>query len=117
MRPESQLTRRDLLQTLAVSAAIASVPTWARDSTPAARLILGAAEPAPVPIDYLGFSYESAQLADPTFFAEDNHELISLFRLLSEKGVLRIGGNSSEFCWWKAKPEERPPELPASGSC
>jgi hypothetical protein len=114
MRPESQITRRDLLQSLVASAAMASVPTWARDSAPTARLTLGASAAAPVPIDYLGFSYESAQLADPTFFAEDNHELISLFGLLSEKGVLRIGGNSSEFCWWKAKPEDRPPELPAS---
>src|SRR5678815_1551488 len=101
-----RMTRRLLLQSLAVNAVFASVPTWARDSRPTARLILGAAEPVPVPIDYVGFSYESSQLADPTFFAKDNRELISLFRLLSEQGVLRIGGNSSEFCWWKTKPED-----------
>ena len=56
----------------------------------------------------------TAQLADPDFFAEDNQPLISLFRSLSDHGVLRIGGNSSEFCWWKTRPDDHPPQLPAS---
>lgn len=54
-----------------------------------------------VSADYTGLSYETVQLANPAFFSASNKELIALFRLLSPQGVLRIGGNSSEFCWWK----------------
>ena len=61
--------------------------------------------------DFLGFSYETAELSDQAFFAADNSELVSLFKVLSSEGVLRLGGNSSEFCWWKTKPDDKPPEL------
>lgn len=54
--------------------------------------------------DFTGLSYESAQLGDPTFFAPDNAELIGLVRRLGESGVLRIGGNTSEYCYWTPKP-------------
>lgn len=67
-----------------------------------------------VPLDYVGFSYETVQLADPTFFAADNRELVALFRALSPQGVLRIGGNSSEFCWWQTRPDQTPPPDPSS---
>ena len=67
-----------------------------------------------MPGDYLGFSCESSQLADPTFFAADNIDLVSLFQALTPKGILRLGGNSSEFCWWKTGAADRPPELPES---
>ena len=49
-------------------------------------LTLGAAANIAVPADYLGFSCETAQLADPTFFAADNRELVSLFQALAPRG-------------------------------
>jgi hypothetical protein len=52
---------------------------------------------ATVPEDFLGLSYESAQLANPVFFSAGNHALIALFRELGAQGVLRIGGGTSEF--------------------
>jgi hypothetical protein len=72
-----------------------------------------------IPLNYNGLSYELAQLTDPNFFAATNQELISLFRQLSPQGVLRLGGNSSESCWFKADasvtaPEFRPAAGPAS---
>src|ERR1035437_2646948 len=51
-----------------------------------------------VPADYVGLSYETMQLADPSFFAPDNLDPIALFKSLTFRGVLCIGGNSSEFC-------------------
>jgi hypothetical protein len=48
-----------------------------------------------------GFSYETAQLLDPRFFSVDNHALIALFRQLGPNGVLRIGGNTSDFMLWQ----------------
>src|ERR1700733_3650276 len=52
---------------------------------------------ATVPADFVGLSYESAQLANPAFFASENSALIALFRELSDQGVLRLGGGTSEF--------------------
>jgi hypothetical protein len=77
-------------------------------------LTLEDAAAIPVPRDYLGFSCETAQLADPNFFDPKNSELISLFKTLTPEGILRLGGNSSEFCWWKTSANDRPPELPES---
>lgn len=48
----------------------------------------------------LGLSYESSQLSAPDFFSSANTELITLFRDLSPRGVLRLGGNLSEFTRW-----------------
>ena len=50
--------------------------------------------------DFTGLSYESAQLGNPGFFSASNTELIGFLRPLGSQGVLRIGGNTSEFCYW-----------------
>jgi Glycosyl hydrolase family 79, N-terminal domain len=54
--------------------------------------------------DFTGLSYESAQLSDPSFFAADNKQLIDLVAGLGQHGVIRIGGNTSEYCFWKKDP-------------
>jgi hypothetical protein len=83
---------------------------------PASRLLAQAA-PLPVTVtigkptgrhiaeDFSGLSYESAQLSDPDFFAGDNRQLIGLVSGLGQHGVLRIGGNTSEYCFWKSDPQ------------
>jgi hypothetical protein len=55
--------------------------------------------------DFTGLSYESAQLSDANFFAGDNTRLIELIAGLGQHGVLRIGGNTSEYCFWKSDPQ------------
>ena len=67
-----------------------------------------------IPLNYNGLSYELAQLTDPNFFAATNQELIALFRQLSPQGVLRLGGNSSESCWFKADASVTAPEFRAA---
>ncbi|HEX5236086.1 MAG TPA: hypothetical protein VFW25_12230 [Silvibacterium sp.] len=54
--------------------------------------------------DFTGLSYESAQLGDPSFFSPRNTQLITLVRGLGKSGVLRIGGNTSEYCYWTPNP-------------
>src|ERR1700735_1068393 len=83
---------------------------------PASRL-LGQAAPLPVAVtlgkptgrriaeDFTGLSYESAQLSDPDFFAGDNRQLVELMGGLGQRGVLRIGGNTSEYCFWRSDPK------------
>jgi hypothetical protein len=87
---------------------------------PASRLL---AQPAPLPVsvtvgnptgrrvaqNFTGLSYESAQLSDPEFFAGDNKHLIELISGLGEHGVLRIGGNTSEYCFWRSDPKAHGP--------
>ena len=51
-----------------------------------------------IPRNYTGFGVETSQLAEPDFFSPSNTGLIALHRRLSPSGVLRIGGNASEFC-------------------
>ena len=106
--------RRFLTVAALATGALAGIPVLAQESSTRLRLTLGTESSTAVPVDYLGFSCETMQLADPTFFAADNHGLVSLFKSLAPEGILRLGGNSSEFCWWKTKETDRPPELPES---
>jgi len=64
-----------------------------------------------IPLDFTGLSYELAQLTEPEFFSAANRDLVSYFRLLSKHGVLRLGGNTSEFCWFRAEASTAPPKL------
>jgi hypothetical protein len=65
-----------------------------------------------MPADFVGLSYEVQQLADPSFFAAGNVGLIRQFKALALRGVLRLGGNTSEFAWWKPTPGSAEPEHP-----
>ncbi len=55
--------------------------------------------------DFTGLSYESAQLGNPNFFSGDNAGLIAFVKRLGNSGVLRIGGNTSEYCYWRPSAE------------
>ena len=75
----------------------------------AARFVVQANQPGRVVSDRLtGLSYETLQLADPAFFSADNHALVELFRTLSPRGVLRIGGNTSDYTVWSGYRGELP---------
>ena len=65
-----------------------------------------------IPADFIGLSYEVRELTNPSFFSASNVALIRQFRALSSHGVLRLGGNSSEFGWWKATPDSPEPVHP-----
>jgi hypothetical protein len=65
--------------------------------------------------DFTGLSYESAQLGNPHFFSGDHAELAGFLRRLGRSGVLRIGGNTSEYCYWTPDPA-KPANLPTAES-
>jgi hypothetical protein len=50
--------------------------------------------------DFSGLSYETSQLSDPAFFSPVNGALAGFHRHLGAAGVLRIGGNTSEYGVW-----------------
>src|SRR5580658_3251992 len=56
--------------------------------------------------DFSGLSYESAQLGNPHFFSGANTELAGFIRRLGASGVLRIGGNTSEYGYCTPDPNK-----------
>jgi hypothetical protein len=59
--------------------------------------------------DFVGLSYESAILADADYISPDNTSLIGLIRPLRGRGILRIGGNTSEDTVWNPSNQEMVP--------
>ena len=93
------MNRREFLAALAASAATSSLRCSAQSvAQESPSLTIGVAQPhSTIPDEFVGLSYESAQLANPDFFSKKNHALIRLFRDLAPHGNLRLGGGSSEY--------------------
>jgi hypothetical protein len=106
------LTRRRFLATTACTLAAARLHVHGQSNARVALSIPQEATGPRMPIDFVGLSYEVQQLADPTFFSAHNGGLIREFKALSSTGVLRLGGNTSEFAYWKPKPDSTEPEHP-----
>ncbi len=106
------LTRRRFLATTACTLAAARLHVHGQSNARVALSIPKEATGPRMPIDFVGLSYEVQQLADPTFFSAHNGGLIREFKALSSTGVLRLGGNTSEFAYWKPKPDSTEPEHP-----
>ena len=106
------LTRRRFLATTACAVAAARLQVHGQTNARVALSIPKEATGPRMPIDFVGLSYEVQQLADPTFFSAQNSSLIREFNALSSTGVLRLGGNTSEFAYWKPKPDSPEPEHP-----
>ncbi len=83
-----------------------------------ARLTVQARSTGPsIPRDFLGLSYESAQLASPDFFSPQNTDYAGFLTSLGSNGVLRLGGNTSGYSIWtpdaqKAIDSHNTPPLP-----
>ena len=106
------LTRRRFLATAACTVAAARLHAQSQSKVRVGLSFSKDATGPHMPIDFVGLSYEVQQLADPTFFSGQNSGLIQEFKALSSTGVLRLGGNTSEFAYWKPKPDSPEPEHP-----
>lgn len=110
------MNRRGFLAGLAASTAMGRFAS-AQTAQGSGRVSLSLGPPSsqPVPEDFIGLSYESAQLANPGFFAPENKGLIALFRELADKGNLRLGGGSSEFTTYSSASPTGPPPFEVFG--
>ena len=110
-----QLSRREFCSITAALGATALSAPHRLMAQPATLQVSLAIDPstsfAKVPVDFMGLSYESGQLAYPDFFSAQNTALIEIFRRLSPAGVLRLGGNLSEFTVWSETEPATPPEM------
>jgi hypothetical protein len=106
------LTRRSFLAIAACTLAAARLHAQGPSKVRVALSIPKEAIGPHLPNDFVGLSYEVQQLADPSFFSAQNSGLIREFKALSSTGVLRLGGNTSEFAYWKPTPDSPEPEHP-----
>ncbi|QNI30627.1 hypothetical protein H7849_15965 [Alloacidobacterium dinghuense] len=106
----NRISRRHFLAAAAMS--VAATRLRAQGAAHVTLTIPSEANGPHMPEDYVGLSYEVQQLLDPTFFSPKNTGLIRVFKTLSAHGVLRLGGNTSEFEWWKPTPDVKEPEHP-----
>src|SRR5579864_1787176 len=106
------LTRRSFLATAACTLAAARLHAQGPSKVRVALSIPKEAIGPHMPSDFVGLSYEVQQLADPSFFSAQNSGLVHEFKALSSTGVLRLGGNTSEFAYWKPTPDSPEPEHP-----
>jgi len=107
------MNRREFLGRVSAAMAVAALPRFASGSTAGATLKVEFDRTlSTMPLDFAGFSYENAQLADPTYFSGSNLALVEQFRKLSNRGVLRLGGNLSDVTLWNDV--SKPTPLPSS---
>ena len=106
--------RRDFLRNSCLLAGTAALAPRLSAQTSAeayeAKLTVGDRTGQTVAADFIGLSYENLQLEDPSFFSAANRSLVEQFRNISPRGVLRLGGNTSEFAWWKGSGTDRQPD-------
>jgi len=101
------ISRRTLL---AASAAFSLVPGLAR-AAGAVSIRLDPGRPiGSIPTDFMGLSYEISSVAVPGLLSADNHAYVQLVRNLGPQGVIRIGGNTSDFSSYQA--DGTPQSLP-----
>src|ERR1700744_1592747 len=113
--PMKILTRRRFLSSAALTLAASQLRSQTSAGAAQATLTIPPeAEGAAMPADFVGLSYEVQQLTDPHFFSAANTGLVAQFKALSANGVLRLGGNTSEFEYWKPTPDSPEPEHPAT---
>jgi hypothetical protein len=96
---------------VAASAVASSLRLSFAESAKANASLAFASSPsaAPVPDEFVGLSYESAQLANPHFFSAKNEALVRILRELAPRGNLRLGGGSSEYTTYSDDAPASPP--------
>src|SRR5580700_3665979 len=106
------IDRRHFITTAAFSAVASRLGAQSKNDIRVTLVIPAEAAGPHMPDDFVGLSYEVQQLADPEFFSAKNTGLVSAFKALTPRGVLRLGGNTSEFAWWQPTPDSPEPEHP-----
>lgn len=111
------LNRRGFLTALAATATTSCLPCLSQATAHSSpSLTIGALQPhSKIPDEFVGLSYESAQLANPDFFCAKNRALVRIFRDLAPRGNLRLGGGSSEYTTYSDEVPPGPPPFEVFG--
>jgi hypothetical protein len=110
---DTDAARRRFLRAAGTLAAAASLgpllPSRASAGAGPVTLTIGQGAGTKVSEHLIGLSYETLQMHDPAFFSRHNTLLIGLLRRLNPHGVLRIGGNTSDYAAWSGYRGPLPP--------
>lgn len=91
------MKRREFVEMLALAGGMAVLPRIALAGERVIALDYDAARTGPtIPRDYVGLSFERAQLSNPGYFSAENRAFVRLVRGLSPSGSIRLGGSSGE---------------------
>ncbi len=93
------MNRREILEMLAATSGLMALPRGAAASATTVPIRLGfdpARIGATIPRDFVGLSYERAQLSNPAYFSARDTALVRMIREMSPAGSLRLGGSSGE---------------------
>jgi hypothetical protein len=115
MTRSTEIGRRQMLTGTAAAMLLSGAPALASAPRDATLTFGKGPRGATIPPDFLGLSYEAAQLANPAFFSTANRALIALFRELSPSGNLRIGGGSSAYATYTPTAPAGPPPFATFG--
>jgi hypothetical protein len=105
--------RRRFLRAAGTLAAAASLgpllPSRVNAAASPVTLKIGQGGGVKVSEHLIGLSYETLQMHNPAFFSRHNTPLIGLLRRLNPQGVLRLGGNTSDYSAWSEYHGSLPP--------
>ena len=113
------MRRREFLQRAAVAAGSAltgraPASPWPMVDAPFARLVLEPARTiAIIPPDFMGLGYEISSVARPGLLSQQNAACVQLVRTLGSHGMIRIGGNTSDYSAYA--PSAQPISSPETG--
>ncbi len=98
------MDRREFLRNAAFGACAAGSPVWLAGESAARRAtrqidlaIDGNQRLGPIPADFMGLGYEISSVATPGLLSASNRVYVELVRSLGAKGIIRIGGNTSDY--------------------
>lgn len=95
------MRRREFIEG-AASLAIASLGNVSRESVHA-RLVLDLARTiSTIASDFMGLGYETSSVARPGLLSPKNSVYVQLCRTLGANGIIRIGGNTSDYASYSA---------------
>ena len=98
------MDRREFLRNAAFGACAAGSPAWlaaesaAQKPTQQIDLTIDSFQRlGPIPVDFMGLGYEISSIATPGLLSASNRVYAGLVRRLGKRGVIRIGGNTSDY--------------------
>src|ERR1700760_1339313 len=94
-----KIPRRTLL---AAPAALPFIGTAARAAGPVTISVDGSRTIGAIAPDYMGLGYEISSVAIPGLLSAKNAPYLGLVKALGPRGVIRIGGNTSDFATYAA---------------
>ena len=99
------LNRRAFVCKMAAGA-IAGLPTRRRVQDDLAQYVKIQVQPetrlARIPVDFMGLGYEVSSVSEGGLLSGSNQAYVRFVRTLGTAGVIRIGGNTSDYASWSA---------------